>query len=87
MILSLEDSKIRVVAPIDPLEGQRYVEPIHSKGKDNYLYKFYNIMYTKEDYINPTSDGKLSWPSVRSCTSNSGDALENWQNMLHEVSM
>ena len=36
-ILSFEDSEIRVVAPIDPLEGQRYVHPVHSKGRDNYL--------------------------------------------------
>ena len=28
-ILSFEDSEIRVVALIDFLEGQRYVEPVH----------------------------------------------------------
>ena len=28
-VLSFEDSEIRVVAPIDPLEGQRYVEPLY----------------------------------------------------------
>ena len=44
-------------------------------------------MYSKEDYINSTTDGKLSWRSVSSCTSDSGDAMENWQNRLHEVSM
>ena len=44
-------------------------------------------MYSKEDYINPIADGNLSWPSVSLCTSDSGEALENWQNMLHEVSM
>ena len=36
-ILSFKDSEIRVVAPIDPLEGNRYVEHVHSEGKDNYL--------------------------------------------------
>ena len=49
--------------------------------------QLYNIMSSKEDYINPMADGNLSWRSVSSCTSNSGDALENWQNILHEVSM
>ena len=43
-ILSFEDFEIRLVAPIDPLEGHRYVEPIHSEGKGNYLDKLYNIM-------------------------------------------
>ena len=35
--LSFEDSEIRVVVLIDPLEGQRYVETIHSEGKENDL--------------------------------------------------
>ena len=87
MILSFEDYELRVVAPIDPLEGQRYVDPIHSEGQGNYLDQLYNIMSSNEDYINPTADGKLSWLSVSSCTSDSGDALENWKNMIHDVSM
>ena len=40
-----------------------------------------------DDYINPTTYGKLSWRSVISCSSNSGEALENMQNWLYEVSM
>ena len=44
-------------------------------------------MSSREDYINPTTDGKLSWQSVSSCTYDLGDALENWKNRLHEVSM
>ena len=59
-ILSFEDFEIRMVAPIDPLEGQRYVEHVHREGQGNYLDKFYNIMSSKEDYINPTIDGNLS---------------------------
>ena len=43
-ILSFEYYEIRVVAPIDPLEGHRYVEPVHSEGKGNYLDQLYNIM-------------------------------------------
>ena len=86
-ILSFEYFELRVVAPIDPLEGKRYVEPVNSEGHGNYLYQLYNIMSSKEDYINPIADGNLSWWSVISCTSDSGDALENWKNRLHEVSM
>ena len=37
-ILSFEDSEIRVVAPIDLLEGQIYVELVHREGKLNYIY-------------------------------------------------
>ena len=41
----------------------------------------------REDHISPTIDGNLSWKCASSCTSNSGEALENRQNRLHEVSM
>ena len=40
-----------------------------------------------EDYINQKSDRKLSGWSISSCSSDWGEALENWQNQLHEVSM
>ena len=36
-IMSFEDSKMRVVAPIDPLEWKRYVYPRHNEGQENYL--------------------------------------------------
>ena len=63
------------------------VELVNSEGQGNYLDQLYNIMSSREDYINPTVDGKLSRRSVISCTFDSGDALENWKNRLHEVSM
>ena len=44
-------------------------------------------MSSKEDYINLTPDGNLRWRILSSCMSDIGDALENWKNMLHEVSM
>ena len=78
MILSFEYSELRVVELIDLLEGQRYVEPIKNEGQGNYLDQFYNIMYSREDYINPITNRKLSWQSVISCTYYLGDALKNW---------
>ena len=44
-------------------------------------------MYFLYDYINPTIDRNMCWRSVSLCTSNLVEALENWQNRLHEVSM
>ena len=80
MILSFEDNEIRLVFPIDPLEGQRYVEPVYNDGHVDYLDQIYNVIALQEDYINPTIDGNLSWRSASSCTSDSGKALENWKN-------
>ena len=44
-------------------------------------------MSLKYDYLNKKVDAKLSWKSVISCISNSSEAVENWQNQMHEVSM
>ena len=30
-ILSFEDEEMRVISPIDPFEGQRYVEPVYNE--------------------------------------------------------
>ena len=78
---------MRAVSPIDPLEGQIYVEPVNSEGQGDYLDHIYNVTSLQSDYINPTADGNLSWRSTSSCTSDSGEALENWKNRLHEVSI
>ena len=58
IILSFEDYEIRVVAPIDPLKGQRYVNLVNNEDQGNYLDQLYNVMSSKYDYINPTSENK-----------------------------
>ena len=80
MILSFEDDEMRVCVPLDPLEGQRYVEPVFNEGKADHLDNIYNVTSIKEDYINPTEDGILTSKCMSSCTSDSGEALQNWQN-------
>ena len=60
-ILTFEDKQIRVVAPLDPLKGQRYVEHVNNEGKDGYLDHIQNITSAMDDYLNPTSNKKLSW--------------------------
>jgi hypothetical protein len=39
-----------------------------------------------DDYVNPTTEGVLSWRNISSCPSGSEEALENWKQRLHEVS-
>ena len=55
-----------MVAPIDPLEGQRYVEPVNSEEQDDYLDHIYNITYVKDDYVNPIANEKLIYQSTSS---------------------
>ena len=85
-ILSFEDDEMWVVVPLDLLEGPRYVEPVQNEGHGDHLDTIYNITTLREDYINPTADGNISWKCESSCISDSGERLEKWQNRLHEVS-
>ena len=80
-----EDAYLRVVAPIDPLEFQRYVEQVNNEGQDGYMDHIYNITSAVDDYVNPIADGKLSRWSVSSCSLDSIEDLENWQKRLNEV--
>ena len=57
--LLFEDDEMRVVAPLDPLEGQRYVELVFNEGKGSHLDNIYSVTSPKEEYINPTVDGKV----------------------------
>ena len=56
IILTFEDSQLRVVAPIEPLEVYRYIEPVNSEGQGDYLYHIYNTMFARDDYVNPTTN-------------------------------
>jgi hypothetical protein len=77
--MSFELEDLRVVAPLDLEEGDRYVEPVR-EDLDNIEYDhFYKVIAQQEDYINPIADGKLS-------SSNSNDVLENRQHKMYEVS-
>ena len=58
-ILSFEDNEMRVVSPIDPLEGKIYVDPVYNEEWGDYLDHIYNVTSLQEDYINPTIDGNL----------------------------
>ena len=80
MIFAVGD--IKVIVPLEPLEGKRYTESVRENDMDN----LYNITARMEDYVEPTMDGVLSWRIFSSCTSDSKSCLENLQQRMHEVS-
>ena len=57
------------------------------EGQNGYLDHICNITSAMDDYVNLKAYGKLNWWSVSSCSLDSGEASQNWQNQLHEVSM
>jgi hypothetical protein len=54
------------MAPLDPSEGGRYVEP----ATHNFITKDINQLYRtttrEEHYVNPTTDGMMIWRSISS---------------------
>ena len=67
---------------MDPQEGCWYIELVKDEVSRSWDHS-YNI---SEYYIHPIIDNKIGWCNISSVSSNSDDALENWQNRLHEVS-
>jgi hypothetical protein len=73
MVFEVVDWK--VTSPLDPTEGRRYMET----GKGKQLDNLYNMIARMDDYVNPTTDGALSWQSISYQESDSEEALEHWQ--------
>jgi hypothetical protein len=84
--MMFEGDGLRVIAPLDPDEGHRYTQPIREEDCAYELENIYKLTARQQDYINPMADGNLSWRSESACSSYSKEALENWKNMMYEVS-
>jgi hypothetical protein len=84
--MSFETDTLRMVTPLDPYEGDIYNEPVDEDAWSSTIENIYKITGYREDYINPTTDGELSWRSVKSYDTDSEDAMERWKNKLYEVS-
>ena len=76
--MTFEDSQIRVIAPLDPFQGPRYIEPIRAEEEVRNMESLYQMTANQSDYINPTIEGNISWRCDSSCASDSEVGLENW---------
>jgi hypothetical protein len=61
----------KVIVPLDPIKGRRYVELAKGKEIDN----LYNVTMRMDDYVNSTIDVAISKRSISLCTSDSEEAL------------
>jgi hypothetical protein len=75
--MTFDSREYRVIVPLDPSEGERFLEPTCLDLEE--ISQLYRTTVRDEDYVNPTTDGILSWWSITSCTSDSDTGLENWQ--------
>jgi hypothetical protein len=82
--MTFELGEYRVIAPLDPSEGERFVEVTCLDLEE--INQLYRNTTREEDYVNPIVDGVLIWRSITSCALDSDTGLENWWQRLHEVS-
>ena len=80
-----EKKSLRVIVPLDLVEGSWYTEPVRDYESDDDLDYIYKITMRDQDWVNPTTDGRITWDCESSCTSDSDEELERWHNQLHEV--
>jgi len=59
-----ESREYRVIAQLDRLEGEIYVEPTIGKFIIEEINQFYNTIVCKEDYIKPKTYGIIRWRSI-----------------------
>jgi hypothetical protein len=74
--MTFELGDYRVIAPLDPSEGERFIEPTCLELDE--IVQLYKTTVHDVDYINPTVDLILSWQSITSCITDSDTGLENW---------
>jgi hypothetical protein len=59
--MSFEMNNVCVIVPLDWVEGDRYNELVNEDVQSSIIENIYNIIGHKEDYVNSTIDGELSW--------------------------
>jgi hypothetical protein len=74
--MTFESREYRVIAPLDPSKGERFVEPTCLDLEE--IKQLYRKTVCGEDYVNPTTDAVLSWQRITSCAIDSDIELENW---------
>ena len=84
--MMFEGHNIRIIAPLDPSMGPHYAEPIRAEEDAREIDDFYKMTTMQDDYINPITDSTLRWNYTSSCILDPEEGLENWQNIMHEVS-
>jgi hypothetical protein len=63
----------------------KYNEPTNEYAYRSIIENTYNITRCKEDYVNPTTKGELTWRSVCFYDIDLEDEMARWQNNLCEV--
>ena len=71
-----ENKSLRVIVPLDPIEGLRYTEPVCDYESDDDIDCIYNITTRDQDWVNSTVDGRITWDHESSSTLDFDEELE-----------
>ena len=58
--MTFEDKQIWVIAPLNPFQGPRYIEPIRAEEEVRNMENLYQMIANHSDYVNPIVDGNIS---------------------------
>jgi hypothetical protein len=84
--MTFEADGIKVVHPLDPYVGPRYMEPTDNNMEGGDLDQLYVITAgMREDNINPTTDGSVSWRSIQSANGDLELTFDSWQQGAYEI--
>lgn len=72
----LKKKSLHVVIPLNSVEGECYIEPMHDDGSDDEMDCIYKITSWDQEWVNPTIDGRVSWEHMSSCLSDSDEEEE-----------
>jgi hypothetical protein len=75
--MTFEGDGLRVIALLDPDEGRIYTKSIREEDRAYELENIYKLTSRQQNYINPTTNGNLSWRSDNAFSSYLEEALEN----------
>jgi hypothetical protein len=65
--MTFEADGIKLVQPLDPCLGTRYIEPVDNNMESDSLDQLYTITTGRRpNYINPTAYGSVSWRRIQS---------------------
>ena len=80
-----EKNSLRVVIPLDPVEGPHYTELMRNEGSDDELDCIYKITARNQEWVNLIAEARISWGHAESCIKDSDEEDEYWHNQLNGV--
>jgi hypothetical protein len=83
--MNFEVDGMKVTQPLDPYRDPLYMDLVEGNMENDALDHLYTLTTRKQaDYINPTTDGLVSWWSIQSRGEDSEVTFDNWQQGRYE---